>query len=655
MSRSLWVPLALVLSAVDCVSPQLARAADVEFTATVDQTTVSTSDLVTLTISMKSNGPTVSGDPQFSAPDFETVNTYNSHSQNFAYDSTTGAIQTVKQQQFTRVLHPMKVGTLRITGIQAKVGGQVLKAADIEIKVSAGSSRPQGNPPQGLRGYSRQQGRSMGQPPAEDESRTGAPAFLKAVVSRTQAYKGEQLTVSYYLYHRARVFNIQVDKYPILSGFLREDLDMPMMGQRLDSERVVEGGVAYERALLARYAAYPLQAGDLEIDSLSLKYNYYLDAASYSMGEVDPFFGFFHQMAPRLGSAKSDIMKVKVSPLPVEGRPESFVGGVGDFSVSTAVDKYEVRENEAVTVTLKVEGRGNAPAIEEPKKKWPTEIEFYDSKGRSQVGKNGVGEKIFEFLLIPRASGKITLPPLELGFFNPDTGRYYTKSTEPILLNVLPPAPGSASVPSIPKHAVQGNSVSSDPGLAAQLKIPLGEKSNGQDDSQSRPIWPFLYWGFFIVLAFLGLLIGFDFAKKAGRKVKQVRHRRSEGAAGLWNQWKSIVLRAGTVTSMKEIRAVCSEMGEWVFDFLDSSFHLGVRSMPREELKELLVEQKKVPREYWEQLQTFLEYADTVRFSGMPDDSGAESGVPARVREDLLQKAKAVEGLFKSLEQLPKT
>ena len=155
---------------------------------------------------------------------------------------------------------------------------------------------------------------------------------------KTKAYKGEQIIVSYYLYRRVRVFNIQVDKFPILNGFLREDLEMPVLGQRLDTERVVLDGVPYERSLLMRYAAYPLQEGKLQIDSTSLKYAYY--PGSESTDDEDPFMGFFRQMQPQQGQERSEQVPIEVLPLPEEGKPNSFTGGVGDFSLVAAVDKY---------------------------------------------------------------------------------------------------------------------------------------------------------------------------------------------------------------------------------------------------------------------------------------------------------------------------
>ena len=80
--------------------------------------------------------------------------------------------------------------------------------------------------------------------------------------------------------------------------------------------------------------------------------------------------------------------------------------------------------------------------MQEPKTHWPANVELYDSKGVVKAGK-GVGQKTFEFLLIPRQPGTLELPSLEFGFFDPKKGQYVTKATQPIKINVLDPLPGS--------------------------------------------------------------------------------------------------------------------------------------------------------------------------------------------------------------------
>ena len=357
-------------------------------------------------MSVQSDGNAEVSQPTFQAPDFEVINEYTGTYTESYYDNGNFGVRNT--QQFTRVLKPVHQGMLRISHILIQAGGHTISAPDLVVEVSgAGAGTP---PPQGYGGS------GMGLRGAGKRV-NGRSVLVRAEVDKSKVYKGEQIIVSYYLYRRVRVFNIQVDKYPVLSGFLREDLEMPVLGQRLDSERVVLDGVPYERSLLMRYAAYPLQEGKLKIDSTDLKYNYYSTPGGGATDDEDPLLNFFQQLTPRSGADRSEQLTIDVVPLPEEGKPSSFSGGVGDFNVTSAVDKYEVHANEAVTLTVKVEGRGNVAAIGEPKTKWPNSVELYDSKGNAKTGKGGVGEKDFEILLIPRTPGPLTLPGIEFSLF----------------------------------------------------------------------------------------------------------------------------------------------------------------------------------------------------------------------------------------------
>ena len=160
----------------------------------------------------------------------------------------------------------------------------------------------------------------------------GPGFFCRTEVSKDKVYKGEQVIVRYYLYRRVRVMNLSIDKFPVLSGFLSDEPDMPVL-QRLDNETVVLDGLVYQRSLLAQYSAYPLQEGKLKIDTMAVKYTYFADPGLQDDGE-DPFMNFFQQLTPRQADAHSDAVTIDVEPLPSDGRPSSFSGGVGDFYVS---------------------------------------------------------------------------------------------------------------------------------------------------------------------------------------------------------------------------------------------------------------------------------------------------------------------------------
>jgi hypothetical protein len=461
--------------------------------------------------------------------------------------------------------------------------------------------------------------------------------MIRAEVDKASYFKGEQVVVSYYLYHQMRVFNVQVDKFPVLTGFLRQDLEVPIMGQRLESEPVILNGERFQRSLLAKYAAYPLEDGKLKIDSASIKFNYYVNTNNNNQDEDDPFFsfGFFQQMVPKAWSGKSEPLDILVSPLPEQGKPSSFTGGVGDFSVISAVNKYDVKANEAINLTVKIEGKGNVSSIQEPKIQWPEGLDFYDSSGKAQTSKNGTGEKIFEFVLIPREPGPLNLPPIEFGFFDPDKKAYYIKKTEPIQIRVGEPVAGTAIVKKQSKQdstqAKNANEAKPNQDLRG-LKPPSPESQN----ARGRPLWQILYWICSAALSVLAVLIGIDLIRKLKTRLQKKDGLRSTAKSKIWSHLQNQAQGAIHGLAWKDVTQAYVALGEEVLNGVESTYSLSVRSLSRAELRDVLVQQKGLPETVWNRVVRLLEYTDMVRFAssaGVVSESAARSELTKWVQE----------------------
>ncbi len=600
-----------------------AFAGDVQFQAQVEQNQISQDESVTFHLIIKTDNSTRTAAPEFDAPDFEVVSQYNSISVNSQYDSHLGQFSVVNTQQLTKVLRPTKSGTLKIKNIRLDLGTQVIRSPDLTIQVGASGSSASSNQ------RSQQPNNKL------NKRDTGNRAFVRAEVDKTTAYKGEQIIVSYYLYHQMKVINLQIDKFPILAGFLREDLEIPVMGQGLTSEPAQFKGEFYDRYLLARYAAYPLQEGKLAIDSIALKYNYYSNQHESLSDDDDPFLGVFRQLTARTAEGQSNRIEMEVLPLPEKDRPESFVGGVGDFTVISAVDRYEVHANEAVTLTVKVEGKGNLAAIQQPKTQWPDGIELYDSKGRSQSSKSGVGEKVFEFLLIPRVPGKLKLPPLEFGFFSSVQKKYYPLTTDPVELNILDPLPGSHLVPASKKAPLSLSTPSASTDEMEELK-PLKGPFSVSSRSEFKTLEKVLYFSAASVFLLLGAGISVDTMKRIQQRKRKRRVNGAKNHKKALDQLRSFSQTPSYGASEWDVIQSYEKLTEIIFDALEDALSVSVRSLSREQMKQLFLEAKGLKANRWDQIASILEFADLVRFSsssGGIADSSAGSQLPRWIEE----------------------
>ncbi|MDR3608040.1 MAG: BatD family protein [Oligoflexia bacterium] len=586
-------------------------ATDTAFTAEVDQKNIGIDDTVSLKLGLVTEGGASLSSPSFEAPDFDVVNSYDSSFVESYYDSSTGRFGMKNSQQVTKVLKPSRVGDLHISRIQIRVNGQVKTAPDIVVHVgSAGAGTP---PPRsyggggvGLRG--------AGKPTADK-------VMLRAEVDKSRVYKGEQIVVSYYLYRRVRMVNVQVDKFPQLPGFFREELEMPVMQPRMDSESVVVDGVAYQRSLLTRYAAYPLQEGVLSLDPMAVKYTYYANSGMTDDGD-DPIMNLFRSMAPREASVESPPVKIDVTPLPTDGRPASFSGGLGDFTVVSAVDKTQVRANEAVTLTIKIEGRGNVGAVGEPKIKWPSNVEVYDTKSSAKTARGGVGSKIFEILLIPRTPGEVTLPGSEFSFFDPAKKQYVTRTTEPIKITVTEAAAGgatgaagNATSPAAPAAAVPSQATPTQPQEVRGLKLP----SISSESFGGLPFWRIIYYLASLAIFVFVLIVGRDVVWQIRSRGAQVRVIRFRNQSKSWDRLRKMAKEATSATAglpWLEVAKAYEILESLVFDTIDQAYQVGARSLPRSELKAILVDERGLDVSLWKSIDELLTFSEAVRFGG---------------------------------------
>ncbi|MDY7094622.1 MAG: BatD family protein, partial [Acidobacteriota bacterium] len=121
--------------------------------------------------------------------------------------------------------------------------------------------------------------------------------------------------------------------------------------------------------------------------------------------------------------------------------PANFSGLVGSFDLDTAISKTELAVGESATLEVKISGDGNPQLIAEPKLAELSSFKTYADKPSSAVNRSGSklrGSKTFKTALVPLVSGELTVPGMELVYFDPESGSYRTDRTDDIVLQVTP-------------------------------------------------------------------------------------------------------------------------------------------------------------------------------------------------------------------------
>lgn len=553
--------------------------------ASVDRTQIPQDESLSLKISQVGNDGSKPMDPKFEAPDFEIMNQFESSQFSSVY--VNGRFENKSEKNVTYILRPLKIGALKIRNISSN--GE--KAPDITVQVIRENA------------YQKNAGDSA--PSLQGDQRN---FFVRAEPSKTKAYKGEQVIVSFYLYRRTKVNIRDVMQYPSFEGFIREDLEMPILSGRPEFEAVNLGGVPFERALLARYATYPIREGKLKIDGLSIRADYIPRNAANDDLMEDPFFQFFSQVTPRTASSKSDPITIEVLNLPEEGKSAYFTGGVGEFEITTSIDQNQIKSNSPLTLRVTIKGRGNASLIEFPKINWPKEFKFYESQGRSKNLGQGLTEKTFEVVLIPLQTGELNIPSIPFEFFNPSTRSYSQKKTEPIRISV---SQGEAA-PMEHHEDENKEEPAPQPGSSSQKSysgIRTGDniKSESTGSFLGQPWWRWIAWaGLLVLVAFIGMIV-FDHLKKKSLLKLEVLKKKEK----IQNIWGQLIKDAKD----SPLPDVFEKVSDQLYKTLDEEYGLTSRALQLRDLAKILTEQHGFSKEQWKNLSKVFEFSEMIRFA----------------------------------------
>ena len=199
--------------------------------------------------------------------------------------------------------------------------------------------------------------------------------------------------------------------------------------------------------------------------------------------------------------------------------------------MNSTLSAQEVKANEAVTMTITIEGAGNMRMLKTPSVKLPDSFERYDPKVTNdfKVTASGVnGKKTVEYLFIPRHSGEFDIPPVELCYFDTKTRSYKTLTTPAYHLNVLKGEEGSAPAAVVENYAGKED--------VKQLGSDIRYIHTGSMDivpEQTPKVGSLTSWLMYLVPLALTLLVFIVLSKQAkeNANVRLVKNKRANKVA----------------------------------------------------------------------------------------------------------------------------
>jgi hypothetical protein len=316
----------------------------------------------------------------------------NSTMQSYKYINGVSTSNTTITYQLTYI--PTKVGSATLGPIKIKNRGKLYISNSLKLQIT-NSSNDTNNA-------------------TEDDYKYkfDPELFIVAKVDKPTVFIGEQVIVTYELYHRIDVDFAEQPVIPSYKNFWLEELDAS--GFRKTSRKIYKG-YYFKVTPLARMALFPIKEGEITLPPFKAKFK----ADIFSFGSSPS----------KIHTRTSNLVKLNVLPLPEKDKPKDFsIGNIGDYTFTVAVSKNNVKVNEPFTINMTIKGTGNIKNISLPKMKDIENFKVYEPTESVQITNKGVirGSKSISIALKAEKPGNFKSFNLKFEYFNPKTKKYQT-------------------------------------------------------------------------------------------------------------------------------------------------------------------------------------------------------------------------------------
>lgn len=499
---------------------------------------------------------------------------------------------------YTYTLVANKEGSFTIPAATIKVDGEQYTSNGVRIKVLP-ADQPDTR--------SNTQSQNSASTPTNSSSSSSENIFMRTLVSKTHVHEQEAIMLTYKLYF-AGVDIAQLTnntELPEFKGFLKQELELGEIQTELEHYN----GRNYQTAVLYRTILFPQRSGDIVIDPAQFEALVRVQNRAQVRSIFDDFFNSYTTVTKQL---KSPSVTIHVAALPA--KPTAFGGGVGQFSLSSKISSTETQANEAITLTLTLQGSGNMKLLKTPYVDWPEGFEVYDPKisNNFKVTTSGVsGSKTIEYLAIPRASGTYTIPPVQFAYYDTQSDTYKTLTTQEYTINITRGnnEESNATVVNnyVNKETVQqfGNDI---------RYIYTGELETNTPNKEIIRFGSLLFWLCYIIPSFLAALLFIIFRKqiKENSDITRVRYKKANKVA------QQRLKKAATLLKENKKDAFYEEIERAAWTYLSDRLSIPTAQLNKDNISQILAS-KGISSEIIDEVRRVLSTAEFARYAPISD------------------------------------
>ena len=479
---------------------------------------------------------------------------------------------------YTYTLMASKEGTFTIPPATIKVDGEQYTSNGVRISVLPPDQPSNASAASQSASNSGSSQTAKGGQTSNSTSDLSSNIFMRTLVSKTKVHEQEAILLSYKLYF-AGVDVAQLTnntRLPEFKGFLKQELEIGEIQTELEHYN----GRNYQTAVLYRTLLFPQRSGDITIDPAQFEALLRVQNRAQVRSIFDDFFNSYTTATKALTSPG---VTIHVSALPA-GKPTGFSGGVGQFNISSAISSTDLQANEAVTLTLTIQGAGNMKLLKTPAVDWPEGFEVYDPKVTNNFrnSTSGVsGTKTIEYLAIPRAGGTYAIPPIQFSYYDTQADDYKTLTTPEYTLHIARSANEEANA-AVVNNFVQKEDIQQ---LGSDIRYIYANELPEFKIRQSTVTFGTLaFWLCYLVPALLAALLFIIFRKKIKENadITRVRYKKANKVAQRRLKTAEQLLKADNKTAFFE------EIERAAWTYLSDRLSIPTAQLNKENIAQIL-------------------------------------------------------------------
>lgn len=257
--------------------------------------------------------------------------------------------------------------------------------------------------------------------------------FAELLFSKHEVYLQEPIIASLKIYSKVSLEGLKKLVNPYYDDFLQNDLQG---NKEISFTKETINGSVYQTAIIKQVLLYPQRTGKISIEQTELQINAKIKKAKGKKESAfDAFFDDNQQTITK--TIKTKAQTIIVHPFPKQ-KVDHFINICGrDINVALSLANKKIQTNNPFILELSLSGSGNLKMVSAPSLQLPDMLKVVSTEVIHQTTdtiQSIKGIRTFRYTIVSGLEGEIEIPSQSLSYFDLDSAKYKTLTTQSISL-----------------------------------------------------------------------------------------------------------------------------------------------------------------------------------------------------------------------------